>query len=209
MVHYDLSHLTQDESQKVCGPIQDDEALLLYSIVKGMRLNRILEIGGLHGYSAKNFLKAMDKVKGGILYTVDFSQVPTLAENHKVIVKNALHLTTDDVDNTPLDLIFFDCHDMVQMDIYFALLQKGIITDKTVIALHDTNLHFSPFNVFGGQYIPHDDGFAHQTVEREMVNRFKDLGYDAFCLHTTRDRHDDSFPFRHGLTICQKFNKFH
>ncbi len=44
---YDLDHLIQTNKQDVIGPIQDDEALLLYSIVKGMRLNRVLEIGGL------------------------------------------------------------------------------------------------------------------------------------------------------------------
>ena len=58
MVNYDLTHLTQNENQRVLGPIQDDEALFLYSIIRGCRLERILEIGGLNGYSARNFLKA-------------------------------------------------------------------------------------------------------------------------------------------------------
>ena len=60
MVKYDLSHLTQSEDQNVGGPVQDDENLFLYSIIRGCRLSRILEIGGLDGYSAKNFLQAMD-----------------------------------------------------------------------------------------------------------------------------------------------------
>ena len=30
MVHYDLTHLTQDPTQAVLGPIQDDEALVLF-----------------------------------------------------------------------------------------------------------------------------------------------------------------------------------
>ena len=33
MVNYDLAHLTQPENQNVSGPIQDDEALFLYSII--------------------------------------------------------------------------------------------------------------------------------------------------------------------------------
>ena len=33
MVNYDLTHLTQPENQNVSGPIQDDEALFLYSII--------------------------------------------------------------------------------------------------------------------------------------------------------------------------------
>ena len=90
MVKYNLEHLTQNDSQNVLGPIQDDEALFLYSIIRGNRLSRILEIGGLAGYSAKNFLQALSLGKNGILYTCDLNPVPVLAENHKVIIKNAL-----------------------------------------------------------------------------------------------------------------------
>jgi predicted O-methyltransferase YrrM len=207
MVQYNLSHLTQAADQNVWGPIQDDEALLLYSVVKGMRMNRALEIGGMHGYSARNFLAAMDQVQG-LLYTVDLHPVPKLAENHRVIVKNALALTPADLDNVPIDLIFFDCHDLIQMDIYNRLYEQGIITDKTVLALHDTNLHYAPYQRFG-TYVGEEGGYAHQPVERDMVNRFKDMGYDVFCLHTTKDKHSDAFPFRHGVTLCQKFVRFH
>jgi len=202
MVNYNLNHLTQPEHQRVLGPIQDDEALFLYSIIKSMRLDRILEIGGGSGYSAQNFLASMDQVSG-TLYTVDFNYVPKLAENHKVITKNALLLTTEDVDNQPIDFVFFDCHDIVQLEIYNTFIKQGIINDNTCIALHDTNLHYAPYNVWG-EYISEEDGFAHQPVEREMVRIFKNLGYDAFCLHTTKEKHNDSFPFRHGVTICKK-----
>lgn len=204
MVKYNLDHLNQPDDQKVLGPIQDDEALFLYSIIKGMRMKRVLEIGGLSGYSGKNFISSMDKVDDSFLYTVDLNPVPVLAENHKVIIKNALYLTKDDVDNCPLDLVFFDCHDMIQMDIYHHFVKEGLITDKTVLALHDTNLHYHPYQVWG-PYIEKEDGYAHQVVERVMVNLFKELGYDIFMLHTTKDKHSDKFPFRHGITICQKY----
>ena len=58
MVAYNLSHLTQPDDQLVFGPVQDDEALFLYAVVRVMRLRRILEVGGLGGYSARNFLEA-------------------------------------------------------------------------------------------------------------------------------------------------------
>jgi len=148
MVNYNLTHLVQPQHQRVLGPIQDDEALFLYSIVKGMRLKRVLEIGGLSGYSAMNFIASMDQVDG-TMYTVDIIIVPTLAANHKVITKNALELTAADVDDKPLDLVFFDCHDMVQMDIYHSFVKQNIITEKTILALHDTNLHYSPYQVWG------------------------------------------------------------
>jgi predicted O-methyltransferase YrrM len=208
MVQYNLAHLTQAPDQRVWGPIQDDEALLLYSVVRGMRIGRVLEIGGLHGYSATNFLAAMDQVDGGVVYTVDIQPVHPRGENHRVITKDARNLTPADLDNAPIELVFFDCHDMVQMESFVRLREQGIVTDKTVIALHDTNLHYAPFQQFG-TFVPEEGGYAHQTVEREMVNRFKDMGYDAFSLHTTRDKHSDAFPIRHGITLCQKFARFH
>lgn len=208
MVHYDLSHLIQDESQRVVGPIQDDEALFLYSLIRGMRLERILEIGGLSGYSAQNFLKAVSFSQNATVYTVDkFPYVPKLADNHKVIIKDANFLTIADIDNKPIDLIFFDCHDMIQMEIYNLLYRNNIITDRTIIALHDTNLHYQPWA--GGKHHPFDvrfGGYIHQPVERKMVSIFKNLGYDIFSINTTKDKHNQEFPFRHGITICQKFN---
>lgn len=203
MVHYNLEHLTQPSNQLVRGPIQDDEALFIYSIIKGMRLNCILEIGGLAGYSARNFLAAMDQVDGH-LYTVDINPVVKLAANHTTIHKNALDLEAADLNNMPIDLIFFDCHDMVQMDIFHKCVEAGIITDTTILALHDTNLHYPPFHMVG-PWVEEEKGWAHQPVERAMTNMFKELGYDIFCLHTTAEKHSNNFPYRHGLTICRKF----
>jgi predicted O-methyltransferase YrrM len=204
MVKYDLAHLSQEEHQNVSGPIQDDEALFLYSIIRGCRLKRILEIGGAAGYSAKNFLQALSFSKDGILYTCDLYPVPVLAENHKVIIKNALDLTISDLDNQPLELVFFDCHDMVQLDIYYKLVNNNIINDNTILALHDTNLHYPPHQ-HCGVYIEKENGFAHQPVERHMVNIFKELGYDIFSISTDCTKHNYDFPVRHGLTVCKKF----
>uniref|UniRef100_A0A6C0B140 Methyltransferase n=1 Tax=viral metagenome TaxID=1070528 RepID=A0A6C0B140_9ZZZZ len=204
MVYYDLSHLIQSEDQNVIGPIQDDEALFLYSIVRCCRLERILEIGGLNGYSSKNFLEALSFSKNGVLYTCDLNPVPILTENHKVLIKNALDLTIDELDNKPLDLVFFDCHDIIQMEIYHKLVDNNIINDNTVLALHDTNLHYPPFNTWG-VYIEDENGYAHQPVERNMVNIFKNLGYDIFSISTDSTKHTPDFPVRHGITVCKKF----
>jgi hypothetical protein len=206
MVKYNLDHLTQKKEQRIAGPIQDDEALFLYSIIRGSRLSRILEIGGLGGYSATNFLAALDYGKPGILYTCDINPVNKMGPNHKIITKNVVHLTNGDVDNLPLDLVFFDCHNMLQMDMYHNFLRSGMITNNTIIALHDTNLHY-PYPSFqpGGIYIEKENGYADQPVERKMVNIFKTLGYDIFSISTDQTKHDDSFPFRHGVTICKKF----
>ena len=56
---YDLSHLIQNSDQMVLGPIQDDEALLLFALCKVMMIKNIIEIGVLDGYSTNNFIKAV------------------------------------------------------------------------------------------------------------------------------------------------------
>lgn len=206
MVNYDLSHLTQESTQNVWGPIQDDEALFLYSIIRGSRISKILEIGGLSGYSARNFLQAMTLSKNPVLYTCDLNPVPKLADNHKTIIKNAMELTREDLDNQQLEMVFFDCHDYVQLDIFFRLKDQNIIGEDTILALHDTNLHYEPYNRIG-KYVEKEGGYAHQEVERSMTNIFKNLGYDVFSIKTTKDKHDDEFPIRHGITVCRKFKK--
>jgi predicted O-methyltransferase YrrM len=169
----------------------------------------LLYADGLSGYSAKNFLQALTFTKNGILYTCDCNPVPVLSQNHKVIIKNALELTIHDLDNKPLDLVFFDCHDMVQMDIYNKLVINNIINDNTILALHDTNLHYCPYNYYGGIYIKKENGYAHQPVERDMVNQFKNLGYDIFSISTDESKHNDEFPARHGITVCKNLGYFH
>jgi len=201
MVTYNLSHLTQPDRQDVGGPIQDDEALFLFALVRGMRLERILEIGGLSGYSARNFLEAAGE--GGRVYTVDINPVQKLAPNHVTIEKDVARLTALDLDDEPLDLIFFDAHVYVaQMDLFIRLRHAGLVTDQTVIAFHDTNLH--PTKTCEWAY-PVEGGWVHQDVERRMVNDLKRLGYDAFTLHIDPMRRIDPMSYRHGVTIMRKF----
>lgn len=202
MVSYDLDHLTQPENQYVGGPVQDDEALFLYAVVRGMRLRRILEVGGLDGYSARNFLRAVGG--GGVVYTVDINPVRQVAPNHRVITKDAAAVRPGDVDGAPLDLVFFDAHAYApQMDMFLALQRAGIIHERTVLALHDTNLH--PTQLAPWAY-PVEGGWVHQETERRMVNDFRRMGYDAFSLHPDIDRHDDALPFRHGITVMRRFS---
>jgi protein-L-isoaspartate O-methyltransferase len=202
MVVYTLSHLTQPETQAVLGPIQDDEALLLYSIVRGMRLKRILEIGGLSGYSATNFLAALPA--DGVVYTVDINPVTSRDRvRHRTLCKDAHVLDAADVDTRPLDMVFFDCHVYdAQMALFHRLRDQGIITDRTVLALHDTNTH--PYQVVPWAYET-ADGWVHQPVERRMLNEFVEMGYHALCLHTQNAVHSAQFPYRHGVSVLQKF----
>ena len=206
MVYYNLSHLTQADDQLVAGPIQDDEALFLYALIRCTRIRRILEVGGLSGYSARNFLAAMGP--GGILYTVDLKHVPCLSSSHVTIMSSCEKLNGQHLENQPVDLVFFDCHIYSsQMRLYYNLLAEGIINDKTTLALHDTNLHpltdepGAPPRQWGAVV---EGGWMHQAVERQMVNTLRNEGYEALMLHTTSDKHDKTLTLRHGLTILTK-----
>jgi predicted O-methyltransferase YrrM len=208
MVNYNLTHLTQPDDQIVLGRIQDDEALFLYSIIRGCRLERILEIGcDLSGYSAKNLLEALSFNKNGILYTCDLNQLYSLEENHKIIMKNPLDLTMNDLENKSVDLIFFDCNDKINMELYYNFANNKIINDTTILVLQDTNLHYPPNHCYG-EYVEEDKGYAHQPFKREMVNAIKKLGYDIFSITTDNSKHNNEFPFRHGITVCKKFIPF-
>jgi predicted O-methyltransferase YrrM len=202
MVQYDLSHLIQDDKQLVIGPIQDDEALFLYSVVVGRRCKYILEVGGLEGYSATNFLKALDNIGGGVIYTIDINPVKQIAYNHRVLTKDVKEIVSSDVDDNTLDMVFFDCHVLdAQMTAFDRLVQEGCIDDHTIIALHDTNTH--PFQAVHWAY-PTSQGWVHQRVEREIVNLLSKRGYEAFHLHPRMSSHNHRLPFRHGVTLLTK-----
>lgn len=206
-LEYDLRHLTA-KSQDVCGPIQDDEALFIFALVQAMRLRNIAEIGGQTGYSARNFIAAMQKSsQPTMLYTIDLDPVQQVAPNHKVIQKDARLVLPADFNHAPLDLIFFDCHEyLVQMALYRRLVRHGIINNSTVILLHDTDVWYLDrppswcdlrhlgFNSTGP--------IIHQPAERRMVNTFKDAGYNVFNLHTRKEMLTADLVVRHGLTVC-------
>ena len=200
---YNLEHLTQETSQMLLGPIQDDEALVLFSIIKTCRFKRIVEIGGLHGYSAKNFLESVGD--DGVVYTIDSNHVNTISPNHITIIKSVEHVVMDDIKNR-VDMVFFDCHNYnCSLTFFNNMVECGIIDDETILVLHDTNLHYKKIT---SESIYNGIGWVHQRAERDLTNHFFDVGYQVLNLDTKPEVHNDSFPYRHGLTICKKFKKF-
>jgi hypothetical protein len=191
----------------VAGPIQDDEAVLLHAMVRVMRMRRVLEVGGLGGYSARNFLAARQGDQGIAMYTIDLNDVPALSPLHYTIRKDCGELAPSDVHGLPLDLVFFDAHVVEpQMRLLDRLEEHGLVHANTVLALHDTNLH--PRQGMWGHFVREPDGhvgWVHQAAEREMVNALRRRGWDAMCFHMPLDRADDLIRSRHGLTVMRRF----
>jgi hypothetical protein len=198
---YSLSHLSQGSKQDVMGPIQDDEALVLYAIVRALRIKTVLEIGGLSGYSAQNFLEAVGD--NGRVFTCDINPMEKLANNHFFIHKDAAKVTKEDLHGLKIELLFFDCHLYdVQMGLLEVLERDEMIDNDLIIALHDTNTHPQQFVPWAYQV---SQGWVHQKDERMMVNKLAGRGWQSICLHPSQDKHNSSFPYRHGLTIMKRF----
>jgi len=198
---YNLAHLSQGTKQDVMGPVQDDEALVLYAIVRALRIKTVLEIGGLSGYSAQNFLEAVGD--NGRVFTCDINPMEKLANNHFFIHKDAAKITKEDLHGLKIELLFFDCHLYdVQMGLLEVLERDEMIDNDLIIALHDTNTHPQQFVPWAYQV---SQGWVHQKDERMMVNKLAGRGWQSICLHPSQDKHNSSFPYRHGLTIMKRF----
>lgn len=84
-----LQHIgNQPRSGIVAGPIQDDEALLLFALARVMGVKRVLELGGLSGHSALNFLRAMRCVQDRSMYSVDVRPVKSQGPRHFTITRS-------------------------------------------------------------------------------------------------------------------------
>lgn len=207
---YNLSHLKQKKSMTI-GPIQDDEALFLYSLVRVMGLRNILEVGGLNGYSARNFLSAIS-LFGGFVFTIEPNiKLKPIDKKHIVIHKLAHDVGIDDLKNiSKIDLIFFDAHDTdSQMELFNRLVANEIIDHRTVVALHDTGTH--PRDIMNTKHYVCDNinngnnGYIHQISERTMSNSLMDMGYCPLHLHIDNQKLPiGNIVMRHGLTILSK-----
>ena len=58
----------------------------VYSIIKGMRLKTILEVGFGCGYSTTNFLKAVEE--DGCVISIDIENFNKIQQNHICIIKD-------------------------------------------------------------------------------------------------------------------------
>jgi predicted O-methyltransferase YrrM len=195
---YIFSHLNQNPNQKVIGPIQDDEALLLFALCKSMIIKKIVEVGTLNGYSTRNFIEAVGK--DGHVISID--KRPFSAEYNNFTF---VHKDINDVDSKEIpwiiDLVFFDSHDeLAQLHFFNKMILSNKIDENTIIAVHDTNLHPDGLSIG----IKTKDGWIHQPSERNFVNKLIDHGWNPFHVHTKIERHNDSLPFRHGLTLLSK-----
>ena len=215
----DMQHLGwQGREQAVLGPIQDDEALLLYAMIRTTQVRRVAEIGGYQGFSAQNFMAALrNKGPNATLYTFDVNAVPQQravgsGPRHIPVVKDARDVNASDLHHAPLDLLFLDCHDFSATTALLArLLGQTMLAHDAYVALHDTGLH--PIPVFEGSrpIVGNERLWIHQAAERKIADW---LIHNDFRGHWQRiSFHDDwaataPLRYRHGLTLMQRRVEF-
>jgi hypothetical protein len=201
-MNYDLTHFTQEPSQ-LLYTLQDDEALVLYALIRCMRLKTIIECGTIEPTSTINFLKALDGDGNLISITSPNFPISSNDSRHSVFAKDMSDLSISEFPSTPIDLIYFDGQRYpFQMRMYLQLREWGLLSEKVILAIHDTNCH--PVCLLNGSQEV-TEGFVHSSHARLLVNDFNKIGFQSFCLHTSRNQHSSHFPCRHGLTLMQRF----
>lgn len=196
--------------------ITDRELCFLYGLLTSLNPKTVVEIGGGEvGFSSIIFCDALKYRTDSVLYSIDVLEMQQRCDNHVRIQKSCSEVTTEDLNNSKIDIIFFDAHCVIpQLEFYHNMLKANLITDDTVLILHDTNCFHKPYaEKFMEKFVKGfgeetEEGFIHQWVERNLVNYFKLKGYDVFNLKTKRENHNEEFTHLFGLSICQKFKPF-
>ncbi len=196
---YDLNHLKQ-ETQIVYGPIQDDEALFLFGLVKTLRPKTVTEFGYSSGVSALNFLKALDEDTK--LYSYDINAAtPHNDIRFKFYKKSQTEFEFSDVENRKIDLAFFDDGHLFDLNSVAFTKIVDYLAPNAIIVVHDTGLHVVKKESFEICVCDFENycGAAHQYDERRFINWIISNYPEWEIIHL----HSFNI-FRHGFTILQK-----
>jgi hypothetical protein len=210
---YRLEHLAFYREEAVLGPLQRDEALLLFALTKVLRPAVIVEFGFHHGHSAFNFQEAISP--GGQFYSYDiddtaeriararFQRFP----NFHFLRKSQADFCAADIGDQPIDLCFLDASHLLELNQATFRKLEGSLSEGAVIVVHDTGTwvkeFFSPTHTGHAAKVPGNwisqNEFQPCKEEREFVNWvLTDCpGFSQIHLHSRRT-------LRNGMTLIQK-----
>lgn len=148
--HYELRHLSRGNEPRL-GPVLDDEALLLYGLVRVMRPKTIVEFGTSNGFSALNWMHAIGDDPEARVYSYDILPYPvarTLEDADPRFVfwqKSQADFEPADVDFRSVDIAFFDAGHLLEYSVkaFERVLQS--LSPAALVAVHDTGLHVLDF----------------------------------------------------------------
>lgn len=204
----DVSHLAiLDET--VWGPIQRDEALLLFGLLRTIRPQTVVEFDFLYGRSALNFLLALDA--DARLYSFDITdQAASLAADRfahdrrfTYRAKSQADFEPADVDGRPVDFVFLDAVHDLELNIETFRRLEPVLSGDAIVAVHDTGTVPRRLMPEGHWLLDTSenwvgDEYEGQPGERAFVNWvFEQGGYAQLHAHSRRT-------VRCGLTLIQR-----
>lgn len=205
----DLAHLALLD-ERVVGPVQRDEALLLHGLIRVVRPLTVVEIGFGRGHSALNFLSALDPEAR--LYSFDikprceaWARTWFAGDSRFTFRRRSqAELTPDDIDGRLAEFVFVDAsHDFALNRETFARLLP-MMSQDAILAVHDTGsvprelfpdwhwLVKNPDGWVNGQYEgqPGDRAFVNWVLEKHPE-------FSQLHLHSVRT-------IRCGITLLQR-----
>ena len=207
---YDFAHLTQ-ATEKVWGPLQDDEALFLYGFIKVIRPKVIVECGMLTGYSTVNFLKALDADASHFTFDIVMHNPKSpafLDKRFKFVLKSQADFSPADINNQKIDFVYVDNGHYFDVNVEFWKKVIASIQPNGIMAVHDTGLHNRvelPDESVQSCVCDFDEfcGIEHVPPERQFINWV----IDNYPEWEVLNFHSFNF-YRHGLTFLQRKYKF-
>ncbi|MFY9821164.1 MAG: class I SAM-dependent methyltransferase [Thermoanaerobaculia bacterium] len=207
-----LSHLRFFKEEAACGPIQRDEALLLFALVRVLRPRVVVELGFHRGHSALNFLLALPPDAELHSYDITesaaqiasqlFGGTPKLHYHHK----SQESFTPADVGGKEIDLVLFDAAHDLALNVATFEKMRACLAPRAVVAVHDTGTwrracmgpeHLAWAAERPAGWLSAED-YAPWDEERRFVNWLRDTHPELAQLHLHSDR-----TLRHGLTLLQ------
>lgn len=160
--HYELPHLLRDNAPRL-GPVQDDEALLLYGLVRATRPRTIVEFGTANGFSAMNWMHAIADDVEARVYSYDILPYPSAVALEDAdprfifLQKSQADFEASDVDFRVVDLAFFDAGHLIEYSLKAFERLLGSLGPTAIVAVHDTGLHVLDH---GAGAPPEEEGLA-------------------------------------------------
>lgn len=141
----DYSHLFSFSEEQI-GPVQRDEALLLFGLTRTINPETVVEFGFQNGHSALNFLLAASPECRVFSYDIS-DRSEEIAQrclhhfkNFQFIRKSQTDFAPSDIDFRKIDLCFLDASHDTDMNLKTFELILPELSDGAILAVHDTGV---------------------------------------------------------------------
>jgi len=212
----DCSHFRSYREDQI-GPLQRDEALMMFALTRVLHPETIVEFGFLNGHSSLNFLLAIGPDCRVFSYDIaDKSEEIAQRclshfKNFRFIKKSQTEFSPIDIENRKIDLCFLDASHDLALNLTTLDLIQSQLSPMAIIAIHDTGVWHRRF------LRDHHLAFIDSDVGRELgawidKERYQPCVEERQFVNTLMERYPEfsqihlhsDHTFRHGLTLLQK-----